>query len=253
MTTMTTRLFVANAVHTHFRNRSARARRIARRQPSYVGRYGLTFFLLGVILPLVVFAAIANGVMNGMGAFGIEVMLLMLLHGFASVPLDQAADLISMLVTAVGVGMLCWLLWRRLWRTSLFWLLSVAGAAILNSIIKNAIQRERPTLWEAVLPHSSFGFPSGHAMQSMAIAVALMVLFRHSKSLRAIAVAALTCVLIVAACRMYLGLHYPTDVLAGWMLSIAWVTALALLFDGRYLPAHLPLPLFRKRAILSRP
>jgi undecaprenyl-diphosphatase len=232
---------MANAMHTHFRNRRARARWITRRQPSYAGRYGLALFLLGVALPLTIFAAIANGVTNGMGAFEIEIMLLMLLHGFASVTFDQAAVLISMLVTVIGVGVLCWLLWRRLWRTSLFWLLAVAGAAVLNSIMKKAIQRERPALWEAVLPHSSFGFPSGHAMQSMAIAVALMVLFRYSRSLPAIAAAAMAFVLIVAACRMYLGLHYPTDVLAGWMLSVAWVAALALLFDGRYLTVRLRL------------
>lgn len=47
-------------------------------------------------------------------------------------------------------------------------------------------------------------------------------------------------VLLVGTCRMYLGMHYPTDILAGWMLALAWVSALAMLFDPRYLAIGTP-------------
>lgn len=226
---------VTRAVHLHFRKQNMLMRlRARRRQPSYVDRYGIVLLLLCVVLPLLGFCFIADRVDNR-GAFAFENLLLLSLHAFEAPILDHIALVMSMLVTVIGVAVLCWLLARRLWRTALFWFIAVAGAAVLNSIAKKALQRDRPELWDLVVPHASFGFPSGHAMQSMAIAIGLAVLFRFSKSRVAVGLAGLGFVTVIAACRLYLGLHYPTDVLAGWMLSLAWVSALAILFDQRYL------------------
>ena len=222
----------------HIRNRQLRARLRHRAQPhalpSYVDRFGVVMFALAVLLPLSIFLSLANHVRDS-ALLATERSVLLFLHGFEAPWLDHVALVTSMAVTVIGLLVLGWLLLRRQWRTALFWLTAVGGAAIINSIVKKAIRRPRPELWDLVAPHSSFGFPSGHAMQSMAIAVALVVLFRHSKSRPQVLAVGCLFVLLVASCRMYLGLHYPTDVMAGWMLSLAWVTALAMLFDVRYL------------------
>jgi membrane-associated phospholipid phosphatase len=80
-------------------------------------------------------------------------------------------------------------------------------------------------------------------MQSMAIVAALLILLRSHRSLRACIWIGSLFVVTVGLCRMYLGVHYPSDILAGWALSGAWVCALGLLFDARYLTfnAHLQL------------
>jgi undecaprenyl-diphosphatase len=231
---------MTQAVHIHFRKQNALMRLLARRgRPSYVDRFGPALFMLAVALPLLVFLLIADRIHDG-GAFAFEDSLLLSLHEVSAPILDHIALVMSMLVTVIGVTVLCCLLARRLWRTALFWFIAVAGAAVLNSIVKKAIQRDRPALWDLVVPHASFGFPSGHAMQSMAVAIGLAVLFRFSKSRVAIASVGVGFVTVIATCRMYLGLHYPTDVLAGWMLSLAWVSALAMLFDERYLTLQVP-------------
>jgi membrane-associated phospholipid phosphatase len=222
----------------YFRSRQLRARLRHRAQPhalpSYVDRFGIVMFGFAVLLPLSIFLSLANHVRDG-ASLGLERGVLLFLHGFEAAWLDHVALVTSMSVTVIALIVLGWLLARRQWRTALFWLTAVGGAAIINSVVKKAIRRPRPELWDLVAPHSSFGFPSGHAMQSMAIAVALVVLFRHSKSRPQVLAVGCLFVLLVASCRMYLGLHYPTDVMAGWMLSLAWVTALAMLFDVRYL------------------
>jgi membrane-associated phospholipid phosphatase len=236
-----TRLSLATVFRQLSRKREVRMRQRARQaHGSYVDRFGIIIFLGGVLMPLAWFLALANRVVSG-GPFVIEKTWLLFLHGFEATLLDHIALVTSMLVTVVGVGVLCWLLLiRRQWHTALFWLTSIAGAAILNSIVKKAIRRDRPGLWDLISPHSSFGFPSGHAMQSMAIAVGLVVLFRYSRSRSTLIAGGIASVLLVGTCRMYLGLHYPTDVLAGWMLALAWVTALAMLFDERYLSIGAP-------------
>ncbi|MDF2461379.1 MAG: acid phosphatase, partial [Candidatus Saccharibacteria bacterium] len=101
--------------------------------------------------------------------------------------------------------------------------LSVAGAALLNLLLKASFQRDRPDLWESIVTETSYSFPSGHAMASSALAFSVMLVLWETKwRWLAVAVGTIYFVL-VGVSRMYLGVHFPSDVVAGWCVSLAWV------------------------------
>ncbi|WP_158610244.1 phosphatase PAP2 family protein [Herminiimonas sp. KBW02] len=192
--------------------------------------------LLGVILPLALFCVLADTIRNS-GWLALERTILWSLRVQTESLLGQFAVYLSMLVTVVSVGILCYLLYRQLWRIALFWLCAVSGAAILGNIMKGLIQRARPELWLDT-PDTSFGFPSGHATHSMAIVIALLVLLRLSSWHKAVLFSGLLFAALVGLSRMYLGYHYPSDILAGWMVALCWVMTLRVLFHHNYLTLH---------------
>ncbi len=100
----------------------------------------------------------------------------------------------------------------------------IVGSAIINLLLKGMFQRDRPQLWERLVTENSFSFPSGHAMASASLAAVIVVLLWPTRW-RWYAVAGGVCYMIyIGFTRMYLGVHYPTDVAAGWLVAIAWVT-----------------------------
>lgn len=108
-------------------------------------------------------------------------------------------------------------------RSNLFLLISiVGGSAAINMFLKLLFQRVRPDTAFALIVEDGFSFPSGHAMASAAFAAALIVLFRHSKWRLPISLALIGYMLMVGFSRVYLGVHYPSDVIAGFCASIAW-------------------------------
>jgi undecaprenyl-diphosphatase len=111
---------------------------------------------------------------------------------------------------------------------ALFWFGSTAGASILCGIAKKMVERHRPELWVLASKHTSFSFPSGHATQSMAFVAALLLLAPREWR-NTVLVLGLPWIALVGLCRLYLGLHYPTDILAGWALAAAWCCLLGLL------------------------
>jgi undecaprenyl-diphosphatase len=134
-----------------------------------------------------------------------------------------------------------WLRERRI-RPAVLLALALGGAAALYDILKPLVGRMRPP---AALqyggPDTDFSFPSGHATQSASFyAMLVVVLVRYLWPRRRgllITVATLL-VLIVAASRLYLGVHWPTDVLGGLALGIGWFALLQLL--GLRLPDASP-------------
>jgi undecaprenyl-diphosphatase len=125
------------------------------------------------------------------------------------------------------------LLGTRRWIDAFFWALATGGAALLNLLAKHGFARARPDLWPSIAPETSFSFPSGHAMQSMAVAAALVVLLWPTLARWPVLVLGAGFTLLVGVSRVYLGVHFPSDVLAGWAASLAWVAGLALLFHHR--------------------
>lgn len=190
--------------------------------------------LLGVFLPVLLFCALAIDIKNDVG-YAFDSSFLLALHAYATPLLDSLALKVSAAVTVLCLLVLALLALKRQWHAVMFWLVAVGGSAILNVVVKHVVERHRPALWALAAPESTFSFPSGHTMQAMTLALALVFLLRASRHLRAIVVAAGAFVVLVGFCRMYLGLHYPSDIAASLLLSLAWVTSVTMLFDQKRL------------------
>jgi undecaprenyl-diphosphatase len=134
--------------------------------------------------------------------------------------------------TVLGLAVLAitgFMLLQGMRRTAAFVLVATVGGWLLNSGLKLLFQRARP----AVVPHlrevMSLSFPSGHAMTSAAVYLTLGVITMRAARGRltkiyCLAMAMLLSVL-VGASRVFLGVHYPTDVLAGWLVGLSWALA----------------------------
>ena len=120
------------------------------------------------------------------------------------------------------------LLWRRDGRGLLLLLAVVPGGAALNHLLKHTIQRPRPGLEHAVAAVTDFGFPSGHAANAAllygCLAVLLVPRLRSRGARIAVVLAAVLVAGLVSCSRVALGAHRLSDVVAGMLLGIAWLT-----------------------------
>ena len=117
-----------------------------------------------------------------------------------------------------GTLLLGLLLVRR-YRAARFLALSVGGAGLLNLAAKLLLSRPRPALWVVRHPELSSSFPSGHAMAAAALATALGFLLWPTRCRWVAVSTGAGWALAMGWARMYLGVHYPSDVLAGWLRS----------------------------------
>lgn len=121
-----------------------------------------------------------------------------------------------------------WLLWRRQGFLLVTLVAGAAGGKMLELALKATIHRHRPSEAAALLSGHTFSFPSGHAMHAtVCYALAAFVLataLRWPVRVRARWYAATAAVaLAVAFSRIYLGMHFPSDVLGGLVVGVAWV------------------------------
>jgi undecaprenyl-diphosphatase len=105
-------------------------------------------------------------------------------------------------------------------------LAAIAGGLVLNLVLKTAFDRPRPELVPALMRVSTASFPSGHALLSAVVYLTLGALMARLVGSRKLKIYIL-CVaqfltFLVGLSRMYLGVHYPTDVLAGWTVGLVW-------------------------------
>jgi membrane-associated phospholipid phosphatase len=108
---------------------------------------------------------------------------------------------------------------------------SSAGSAVLVDVTKLVVGRSRPPAAEAVAAASGYAFPSGHAAQSVAcycgLAVAVWQLLDKPATRAVVAVGAIVTTLLVGLSRVWLGVHWASDVLAGWSVGAAWLGLLS--------------------------
>jgi membrane-associated phospholipid phosphatase len=153
------------------------------------------------------------------------------LHRYASPTLNHGVVIFTELGTIWGVlpatlALVALTLWQRRWRQSSYLLLTMTGAAILNPLAKLVWHRVRPALWEGVPPQADFSFPSGHATYSLAFVLAMILLTWDSPQRRWIEGFGALFVVLIGFSRVYLGVHYPSDILGGWLLAMAWTVGL---------------------------
>ncbi len=130
---------------------------------------------------------------------------------------------VLILLILLIVGHLCL---RRRFRLALLVAISTAGGEILNTLLKNAFERPRPDAALRLVEVASTSFPSGHAMAASIVYLTLGLVLaraaeRRLEQMYFVAVA-LFLTGITGFSRVYLGVHYPTDVLAGWAAGTAW-------------------------------
>lgn len=187
----------------------------------------------GLLLPLWGFGEIADEVREA-EVFPFDAPILQFAQGIARDGFDRAFLLFSKLGYQWGVVpfdvvlVLALALSRRL-REGLFAGIAIIGSALLNLGAKQLFARQRPTLWESIAPESTFSFPSGHAMGSITLAMVLVLLAWHTRWRWWVAVPMAVFVVMVGLSRVYLGVHYPSDILAGWAFSIGWTVGAYLL------------------------
>ncbi len=186
-----------------------------------------------ILAPLFVFGSLAEDVWAREG-FAWDLPLLRLVHARATPTLDTTMLFFTRvgaplpMIAFVGVILLA-LLARRRWHAAAFFALAVGGAAGLNVVAKLVFQRARPALWPSLVTETDYGFPSGHAMGSLAVVAALVLLLRGTRWRWPLLAIGGAFVAAVGLSRVYLGVHYPSDILAGWCASLAWVAGVWLL------------------------
>ena len=134
-------------------------------------------------------------------------------------------------VFAVVAG---WLLWRRQIRLAVFVAVTVGISPAINDLVKAVVHRTRPVLADPVAHENGASFPSGHAQAAVVGYAVLLLVFLpilHG-ALRRVAIGvAVVMVLGIGLSRVALGVHYVSDVLAGYVLGAAWVIAMIASFD----------------------
>jgi len=130
-----------------------------------------------------------------------------------------------LLILSVSLGIILWVRKHRSEATTIA--ITGAGAIALNLLLKTLFARARPQLWERTVDVRFYSFPSGHAMISMVIYGLLGYLLGSRFPKQRWLIYSLTVVLVAAIgfSRLYLGVHWPTDVIAGYAAGLIWLMA----------------------------
>jgi undecaprenyl-diphosphatase len=135
-----------------------------------------------------------------------------------------------LLALCVCIGLALWLRQRR--RAALLLLVTLGGALALNALLKLAFHRLRPAPFFGLIAPLSYSFPSGHALLSCsfygALAAILTARMQSRRGRLCVWAAAALLVALVGLSRVYLGVHYPSDVVAGYAAALIWVLTIAL-------------------------
>ncbi|MBX7531445.1 phosphatase PAP2 family protein [Qipengyuania sp. 1XM1-15A] len=204
-----------------------------------------------LLIGLVIGAALASGFIKLAGemtegetqAFDVAFLKALRVDGDLASPLGPSWLLSTMrdltalggvtVLTLVAVLAVAFLLTRGRIRQAFYTALATGGGAIFGKILKSLFARERPEVVPHLVEVHSLSFPSGDSMNSaivyLTLAVMLSRTFEDRRSrIFVIGVAALL-VLTIGFTRLYLGVHYPTDVLGGWTVGATWALAMGLI------------------------
>ena len=192
---------------------------------------------LVIIGALLLLAKLVDEVVAGRNRAFDEALLLAFRHpGNLSDPVGPAwlhimfRDITSLggyaVVTLITLAIIGYLLMDGKRGAAVWVLASVGGGAVLSSLLKLGIDRPRPDLVPPLVEVNTASFPSGHATLAAVTYLTLGALLSRVEARRSAKIYVLTVALVltflIGISRIYLGVHWPTDVLAGWCVGSAW-------------------------------
>jgi undecaprenyl-diphosphatase len=181
------------------------------------------------VLALLLFAWLGSEVLEG-DTQHFDQVIREWVHHSASPGMTRTMNAVSLLgynvlivELAIALAVFAWLRWRR---AALWLAVAMAGSLVLDLTLKYIYHRTRPTAYFGTAPHS-YSFPSGHALCSFCFyGVLAGLLSARTKPLAwrlLIWFAAAALVIAIGLSRIYLGVHYPSDVVAGYLAATVWV------------------------------
>ena len=200
-------------------------------------RYGLrvTLFAVAFLLVAIPFGLLLDQVQNDRSLIGLDTSAANHLHEWVR----GSEDLVHNLKILTFFGSPLWFyvivtpavlwVWRRGHsRLAVFLVVTALGGGLLDTVVKEAVDRPRPSLVDPVATAHGKSFPSGHAMSSTFVYGALVLVFLPviGRRYRPVVIGgAVLLVLAIGFSRLALGVHYITDVLGGFVLGVAWLAA----------------------------
>lgn len=114
-------------------------------------------------------------------------------------------------------------------KESLIFVIAILGSTVLNQTLKNIFQRERPTGYR-LIEETGYSFPSGHAMAAFTLYLTLTLIIWNNTNSKLghilVFISAISMILLIGISRIYLGVHYPSDIIAGYIASAIWLLVL---------------------------
>jgi len=199
----------------------------------YLGLH-LTIGLLLSLGALWLFGGIAEDVIHHDPITQFDVTVANLLHQHATPTITELAKGITRLGSPVtisiwGLMVAVVLLTRKEYLTAGGWVAALLGGGLLDGMLKLIFHRQRPTWDVPIITAHGFSFPSGHAMGSLVAygMLAYVVWLALGRTWERVTLAGCTLLLIllIGLSRMYLGVHYFSDVMAGYAAGTVWLTA----------------------------
>jgi undecaprenyl-diphosphatase len=167
--------------------------------------------------PIVTFDAQVSEWLHAHATPGLTSIMLVVTHANSTVAISVYGVIFALVLARM-----------REWYWMLTVALSIAGGLALNVLFKHAFERARPHFDHAPVALETYSFPSGHTAAATVfygVLAAFLVSRTHDKRLRAaLVIGAIAAVVLVAFTRVYLGAHYPSDVVAAAAASTAWLT-----------------------------
>ncbi len=199
--------------------------------PARLGRLPADAAAVGAVIFFALFVALGLLAVSGRTLL-VDQTAMLWIHRWSSPNLTTAMRLLTNLGSFVAAGPFClaeaaaYYLSRRR-RIAVILLLSVGSEPLVDGLTKLVFARPRPELWPHLAPASGFSYPSGHTLlATIAYGFSALLLARcvwQGRHLIAAFLVAAAIILVVAMSRVYLGVHYPSDVVGSMLLGTSWI------------------------------
>jgi membrane protein DedA with SNARE-associated domain/membrane-associated phospholipid phosphatase len=227
--------------------------------PAHPGSLAIILFAAVAVTAVIAFLHIVSSVFGQSTLIDADLSVHNMMQGLRNAPADEIMTMVTMLgdgavMIAVALAMVAWLLWRREWRVAAAAFVTIFAARLFVPLMKLWLQRPRPI--ELTGLSEVFSFPSGHTTFATVTLGVFAVLASHglrSWGKAVVFAAAGIAIIAIAYSRIYLGAHWMSDVLGGFLFGAAMIAAFGIAIEAvpprRIMPLGLGIAAFLAFAI----